>query len=322
MPYKHNEPRRHRIPKAKYKVENWGEYNRALRQRGSLMIWVTPEALAAWTPAVTGRRGRPAAYSDIAIETGVMLRLAFGRPWRQTEGLLRSIVQILGMELPVPDYTTLARRSARLSLAAALVKPIGPMTVVIDSSGLKMVGAGEWHLEKHGGKPRRSWRKLHIAIDPDSGDILAAELTTTEDGDASQVGPLLDQVPGPVNALLADGAYDGDPVYRAISDRHPTAAVIIPPRATAVLSQQADTTPTQRDHHIQQIVEKGRMIWQAATGYGRRALVETVFFRYKVLIGRSLRARSLPAQKIEARIACAVLNRMTSLGMPVSRKLA
>jgi len=322
MPYKHNEPRRHRIPKAKYKVENWGEYNRALRQRGSLTIWVTPEALAAWTPAVTGRRGRPAVYSNIAIETGAMLRLAFGRPWRQTEGLLCSIVQILGVELPVPDYTTLARRSARLSLAAALVKPTGPMTVVIDSSGLKMVGASEWHLEKHGGKPRRSWRKLHIAIDPDSGDILAAELTTTEDGDASQVGPLLDQIPGPLNAVLADGAYDGDPVYRAISDRHPTAAVIIPPRATAVPGQKAGTTPTQRDHHIQQIAEKGRMTWQAATGYGRRALVETAFFRYKVLIERSLRARILPAQKVEARIACAVLNRMTSLGMPVSRKLA
>ena len=202
------------------------------------------------------------------------------------------------------------------------MKPIGPMTVVIDSSGLKMVGAGEWHLEKHGGKPRRSWRKLHIAIDLDSGDILAAELTTTEDGDASQVGPLLDHIPGPVNAVLADGAYDGEPVYRSISERHPTAAVIIPPRATAVPGQKADTTLTQRDHHIQQIVEKGRMSWQAATGYGRRALVETAFFRYKVLIGRSLRARSLPAQKIEARIACAVLNRMTSLGMPVSRKLA
>ncbi|MGR0188934.1 IS5 family transposase [Azospirillum aestuarii] len=322
MPYKHNEPRRHRIPKAKYKVENWGEYNRALRQRGSLTIWVTPEALAAWTPAVTGRRGRPAVYSNIAIETGAMLRLAFGRPWRQTEGLLCSIVQILGVELPVPDYTTLARRSARLPLAAALVKPTGPMTVVIDSSGLKMVGASEWHLEMHGGKPRRSWRKLHIAIDPDSGDILAAELTTTEDGDASQVGPLLDQIPGPLNAVLADGAYDGDPVYRAISDRHPTAAVIIPPRATAVPGQKAGTTPTQRDHHIQQIAEKGRMTWQAATGYGRRALVETAFFRYKVLIERSLRARILPAQKVEARIACAVLNRMTSLGMPVSRKLA
>ncbi len=208
-----------------------------------------------------------------------MLRLDFGRPWRQTEGLLRSIVQILCLELPVPDYTTLARRSARLSLATALVKPNGPVTVVIDSSGLKIVGAGVWQLEKHGGKVRRSWRKLHIAVDPDSGNILAAELTTTEDGDASQVGPLLNQIPGPVTVFLADGAYDGDPVYHAVADRHPNAAVIIPPRGTAVPGKTAEIAPTQRDHHIQQIAEKGRMSWQRATGYGRRALVETAFFR-------------------------------------------
>lgn len=141
----------------------------------------------------TRRRRSERPFSSLLghrIESGAMLRLAFGRPWRQTERLLRSIVHILGMESPVPDDTTLARRSARLSLAAALVKPIGPMTEVIDSSGLEMVGAGEWHLEKHGGKPRRSWRKLHIAIDPDSDDLLAEELITTEDGDASQVGPL------------------------------------------------------------------------------------------------------------------------------------
>lgn len=269
-----------------------------------------------------GPKGPSSSLLDIAIETGVMLRLAFARPWRQTEGLLRSIVQILGLELPVPDYTTLARRSAHLSLATALVKPNGPVTVVIDSSGLKLFGAGEWQMEKHGGKPRRSWRKLHIAVDPNSGDMLAAELTTTEDGDASQVGPLLDQIPGPVTAVLADGAYDGEPVHRAVADRHPDAAVIIPPRCTAVPSQTAETTPTQRDRHIQQIAEMGRMGWQAATGYGKRALVETAFFRYKTLIGRSLRARTLSAQKAEARIACAVLNRMTSLGMPLSRKVA
>ncbi len=120
-----------------------------------------------------------------------------------TEGLLHSIVQILGLELPVPDYTTLARRSARLSLATALMQPNGPVTVVIDSSGLKMIDAGEWQLEKHGGKPRRSWRKLHFAVDPDSCDILAAEVTTTDDGDATLVDPLLDQIPGPVSATLA-----------------------------------------------------------------------------------------------------------------------
>ena len=320
MPYKHNEPRRHKIPKAKYKVSNWQEYDQALQQRGSLTVWVTPEALEAWAPEKSGRRGRPTSYSDIVIETAVMLRLAVGKPWRQTEGMLSSIIQMLGLDLPVPDHTTLSRRSARLSLTTALKKPKGPVNVVIDSSGLKIFGAGEWLHEKHGGKPRRSWRRLHLAIDPDSSDILAAELT--DEGDASRVGPLLDQIDGPVSAVLADGAYDGDPTYWTVLERHPDAAVVIPPRSTAVPSDTADTEPTQRDRHIELLAEKGRMGWQAATGYGKRALVETAFHRYKILIGRSLRARTLSAQKVEARIACKVINRMTSLGMPISRRVA
>ena len=322
MPYKHNELRRHKIPKAKYTVANWPAYVRALQQRGSLTMWVTPEALAAWTPAQTGRRGRPATYSDLAVETALMLRLAMGRPWRQTERLLRSIIQLLGLELPVPDHTTLARRSARLSPATALKTPTGPVDVVIDSSGLQIHGAGEWLHEKHGGKPRRTWRRLHLAVDPDCGAILAVELTTTQDGDASQVGPLLDQIAGPVRAVLADGAYDGEPVYQTIAERHADATVIIPPRSTAVLSDTAATAPTQRDQHIQMLTEKGRMGWQKATGYGKRALGETAFYRYKTLIGRRLRARSLSAQKVEARIACAVINRMTSLGMPACQRVA
>ena len=243
MPYKHNEPRRHKIPKAKYKVSNWQEYDQALQQRGSPTVWVTPEALEAWAPEKSGRRGRPTSYSDIVIETAVMLRLAMGKPWRQTEGMLRSIIRMLGLDLSVPDHTTLSRRSARLSLTTTLKKPKGPVNVVIDSSGLKIFGAGEWLHEKHGGKPRRSWRRLHLAVDPDSSEILAAELTTTDEGDASRVGPLLDQIDGPVSAVLADGAYDGEPTYRTILDRHPDAEVVIPPRSNAVLSDTADPSP-------------------------------------------------------------------------------
>ena len=223
MPYKHNEPRRHKIPKARCRVENWREYEVALRDRGSLTVWVTPEAIAAWHPARTGRPGRSAHYSDLAIETGVMLRLAFARPWRQTEGLLRSVTMLLGLSLDVPDHTTLSRRSAALSLVTALAVPAGPVTVVIDSTGLKVFGAGEWRMAKHGGRDRRTWRKLHLAIDPDTGEVLASALTTTEEGDASLVRPLLDQIAAPIAAVLADGAYDGDPVYRAVADQAPAA---------------------------------------------------------------------------------------------------
>ena len=140
MPYRFNEPRRHRIPRARYRVQNWPEYDRALQQRGSLTVWVTPEALAAWQPPRTGRRGRPRDYSDVAIETGHLLRLAFGRPWRQTEGLLRSVTVLLGLTVGIPDHTTFARRSPGLALAAALARAQasgGPVDVVIDETGLK-----------------------------------------------------------------------------------------------------------------------------------------------------------------------------------------
>jgi transposase len=203
-----------------------------------------------------------------------------------------------------------------------LKKPEGPVNVVIDSSGLKIFGAGEWLHEKHGGKPRRSWRRLHLAVDPDSSDILVAELTPTDEGDVPLVGPLLDQIDGLVSAVLADGAYDGNPTYQTVLDRHPDATVVILPRSNAVLSDTAETEPTQLDRHIQRLAEKGRMGWQKAVGYGKQSLVETAFYRYKVLVGWSLRARALSAQKVEARIACKVINRMTSLGMPVSRRVA
>ncbi len=326
MPYKANEARRHKIPRARYRVQNWPEYDRALQQRGSLTVWVTPEALAAWQPPRTGQRGRPRDYSDVAIETGHLLRLAFGRPWRQTEGLLRSIAVLLGLTLGVPDHTTFSRRSPGLVLAAALARAqaSGPVHVVIDATGLKVYGAGEWLVAQHGERGRREWRKLHLAVDPDSGEILACELTSKEEGDASQVGPLLEQIPGLLGSVVADGAYDGEPVYRAVAERQPEppVAVVIPPRSTAVPSTAADTAPTQRDRHLQLIRDKGRMGWQKAVGYGRRSLGETAMSRYKALIGRGLRARSLPAQKTEARTGCAVLNRMTRLGMPVSQRVA
>jgi hypothetical protein len=268
---------------------------------------VTSEALAAWQPSRTGQRGRPRDYSDVAIETGHLLRLAFVRPWRQTEGLLRPITGLLGLAVGVPDHTTFARRSPGLALA----------------TGLKVHGAGEWLAEKHGDRGRREWRKLHLAVDPDSGEVLACELISNEDGDTSQMGPLLDQIYGLLGAVIADSAYDGEPTYWAMAERQsdPPVAVIIPPRSTAVPSTAAGTVLGQRDRHIALIRDKGRMGWQKAVNYGRRSLVKTAMSRYKALIGRGLRARTLSAQKAEARAACAVLNRMTRLGMPRSQRV-
>src|SRR3954469_12852254 len=263
MPDKTNEPRRHKIPRARYKVRNWPEYDGALQHRGSLTLWVTPEALAAWHPP---RTGRSRAYSDVAIETGHLMRLAFGRPWRQTEGLLRSLATLLGLGIGVPDHTTFSRRSPGLTLASSLAQAqrTGPVHVVIDSTGLKVYGAGEWLSEKQGERGQRTWRKLHLVVDPNSGEILASELTTIEEGDAALVGPLLDQITSPIASVMADGAYDGEPVYRAVAERQsdPPGAVVIPPRASAVPSPTADTAPSQRDQHIRMIQDKGRLGWQ------------------------------------------------------------
>jgi Transposase DDE domain len=197
---------RHQFPKMRYQVKNWGEYDQALQQRGSLTVWVTPEAIAAWQAPPTGKRGRSPYYSNVAIETGHLLRLAFGRPWRQTEGLLRSITTLLGVSLAVPDHTTFSRRSAALSLPTTLRPSSEPVHVVIDSTGLKVYGAGEWQREKHGERSRRTWRKLHLAVDPNSHEILASELTTNEIGDSSMVSPLLHQIPGDIASVMADGA--------------------------------------------------------------------------------------------------------------------
>ena len=170
-----NEPRRHKIPKARYRVENWRAHDAALRERGSLTVWVTPEAIAARTSSRTGRQGRPQAYADLAVDTG----------------LLHSIMGLLGLELSVPDHITFSRRSINLRVVPAL-RQEGPVHIIIDPTGLKVFGTGEWQLEEHGSRARRSWRKLHLAVNPDSGGILASALTVTDAGDASVVGPLLD----------------------------------------------------------------------------------------------------------------------------------
>src|SRR4051794_7207717 len=196
MPYQTKQAQRHPFPKARYRVKNWQEYDQALQERGSLTIWFTPEAVAAWHASPTGKRGRSHYYSDVAIETGHLLRLAFGRPWRQTEGLLRSIATLLGVSLAVPDHTTFSRRSIGLSVTTTQIPSSEPVHVVIDSTGLKVYGRGEWQREKHGGHGRRTWRKLHLAVDPHSHEILASELTTNEIGDSSLVGSLLRQIPG------------------------------------------------------------------------------------------------------------------------------
>jgi hypothetical protein len=195
--------------------------------------------------------------------------------------------------------------------------PDGPLHVLIDSTGLQVYGAGQWLEAKHGAKSRRKWRKLHLAVDAGSGTIVAQTLTDQDCDDQSQVAPLLDRIDGPIARVTADGAYDGEPIYETIAARGEGIEVVIPPRSTAVPGGESGP-PTWRDRHLAMITERGRLAWQAATGYGRRALVETTMGRYKALIGPRLRARGFAAQQTEAAIGVAVLNRMLATGRPKS----
>src|SRR5947209_7831188 len=315
MPYKFNESRRHKIPRARYQVTNWPEYDAALVRRGSLTVWFTEEAVAAWHAPATGERGAQPIYSAIAIETGLALRLVFHQPLRQTEGMLRSVADVLGVDIAIPDHTTLSRRGGGLTILPNRVDRNEPLHLLVDSTGLKIYGEGEWLDQKHGLRSRRRWRKLHLGVDADTHEIVAVELTPDDVGDASEVPELLDQIEAEVASMTADGAYDGAAVYDAVADRHPGAAVIVPPRATAVPSK---VTTTQRDGHLEAIAKHGRLGWQRGSGYNRRSLAETGVYRYKTIIGRRLHARTLPNQRTEAKIGCNVLNRMTRLGMQVS----
>jgi len=212
---------------------------------------------------------------------------------RQTEGLIGSIIGLLGLTLAVPDHTTLCRRAETLEVPRPQPRgDAGPLHLLVDSTGLKLCGAGEWLVEKHGTKVRRSWRKLHIGWDADTGQIVAATLTNKERNDGVEVGPLLDQVAGPVASFTADGAYDQEGVAATVAERHPEAAIIVPPRSTAVPSETAETAPTQRNRHLQSIAEHGRAAWQKTSGYTKRARAEAAIGRFKRVIGDGLRSRT------------------------------
>jgi hypothetical protein len=321
MPHKHNASRRHRITKMKFKVTNWAEYEAGLRRRGSLTLWITPEALISWAAPRRTTRGGQSLYSDLAIETTLMLGMVFGLRLRQSEGFLNSVLELMAVDLAVPDHTTLSRRartwkpSARSNDRQHVAD--GPIHVLVDSTGLKIYGAGQWLEEKHGVKSRRGWRKLHLAVDADSGEIIAHSLTDQEAGDASQLGPLLDQIDDEIRQLTADGAYDGAPTYDAVLCHTAGARVVVPPRSNAIKRPKAQAS-CKRDDHIASMQTDGRLKWQIGTGYGKRALVETTMGRYKGVIGPRMRARSFLAQQTEAAIGVAILNRMLACGRPKS----
>ena len=286
----------HPTYKTKYRVANWAAYNQALVRRGDVTVWLSSDAIAAWTPGRSGRRGGQRRYSDLAIETALTLRLLYHLPLRQAEGFLHALFGMMRLNLSAPDYTTLSRRSRHLRRRLRLVPPGEAVHLVLDSTGLSLVGAGEWAAAKHGGRGRRGWRKLHLGVDQ-SGVIRVHTLTEATGDDATTA------VEGPLVRVTADAAYDTVAVYETAGARGAT--VVIPPARTATVSGHGPRSPA-RDRTITLVKQLGRRQWKKASGYHRQGWVENTFFRYKSIIGDGLRARRPAGQGSEVVLGLSV----------------
>ena len=244
--------------KTKYKVQNWREDERGLRNRGDVTIWLSEEAISAWTPEKNGLRGGQRRYSNIAILTALTLRVVFGLPLRQTEGFLDSLLNLMDLDLRGPDHTTLSRRNQSVEVAPLTRAHEGPIHLIVDSTGLKILGSGEWNAHKYkASKKRRDWRKLHIGVD-DEGFIVAAELTTSSGDDASTVPDLLDQIEVPIRRFTADGAYDHRSIYERVGVAGTQdVAIVIPPRRSAVSAGPTEGPWAQREAALERIRQVG-----------------------------------------------------------------
>jgi hypothetical protein len=318
MPEPHKRANRHPKDKMAYRVNNWCEYDQALRHRGDITLWLSQDTTAAWMAPKTGKRGAQPLSSDIAIETALTFRWLFRLPLRQTEGFLSSIVTLLGVSLPCPDHTTLSRRNATVEMRQQVERaPQGPIALIIDSSGLKVCGQGEWHAQKHGEKQHKRWKNLHIGVDA-QGQIVAATVTESHEQDPSPVPELLSQIEREIERFIGDGMYDKELAYAAVAQPSPGAQVIIPPRKDAVLSHAGTISPTPRDQHLLAIERAGRFQWKRTSGYYAQSHAENAFSRFKRTFGGGLRATQEESQEREAALACALLNRMLALGRPQS----
>jgi hypothetical protein len=305
--------------KTKYCVKNWAAYEAALRKRGDITVWFDEDAIDAWNAPASGRAGGQRRYSDLAIVTALTLRSVFHLPLRQTEGFVASLIRIMGLDLETPDHTTLSRRSRTVEVPDLVRRHHGPVHLAIDSTGLKIMGDGEWHAHKHKtSNKRRSWRKLHLAVDGE-GFIVASELTESSVDDASVGVAMIEGMDTAIPRFTADGAYDTRAIYEALATAGPPRpTIVIPPRRTASPSSSAEVILEQRDAAIVRIAEVGRRQWRKDAGAHQQARAENGMYRYKRIIGDALRSRKPDTQKKEMLIAVNVINMMTGLGMPES----
>ena len=298
-----------------YKIKNWRAYNEALKRRGSLTIWFDPEMT--WEARLTGKRGRQPTYSDAAIQTCLTMKVLFGMALRQTTGFVESLLQLSGLDWSVPDFSTLSRRQKTLAVNIPYRGSEGPLHLLIDSTGIKVEGEGEWNARKHGGAKRRIWRKVHLGIVEKTLEIRAVEFTSSDIGDAPMLPELLGQIPPDqeIGHVTADGAYDTRKCHDAIADRG--AHAVIPPRKNAKPWKPDSAGAIARNEALRASKRLGRKIWRKWSGYHRRSRAETKMHCMK-LLGQRLMAREPDRQVAELQIRVAVMNGFTALGIPVT----
>lgn len=309
------------MAKKHYRVRNWKYYNESLVKRGNILLWFTEEVVRQWQfPRRSGKRGRPEKYPGVVIECALSLRALFHLPFRATQGLLESLTKWLGLAVEVPDYTTLNKRQRhfRSILKTSAIKPGEKIHVVVDATGLKVYGEGEWTRRQHGKRQRRTWRKIHLAVNAQSFEIVGAMLTEASCHDGEVLPALLETVKASPGRCIGDGAYDHRKNYQYLHERD--AKAIIPPRRDAKISQHGNCKkpPLARDEAIRFIRRHGQKQWKVSQGYHVRSLAETMMYCFKTAFGAQLQNRSLETQAVEVGIKCNILNKFRTFGKPES----
>ena len=310
-------------PKTLYRVHNWSDYEKSLVQRGSITFWLSDDFEQTWLYTGEKQRGSQFDYSDKAIEIMLTIKEVFHLTNRGVEGFVRSLFGMMEIHLGVPDHSTLSKRSKILKVNLPK-KSSSSLNMVLDSTGLKIYGEGEWKVRKHGYSKRRTWRKLHLGGNPDTGEILAVVLTENRVSDDGVVKEMLKQIEETLLSCAGDGAYDKRKVYEALNEHSPDVDILIPPRKNAHIWQHGNSKEERhkRDENLRYIRQYGRKSWKAETGYHIRSLAETIMFRLKTIFDDKLSARLLETQTTQASIRCLALNKMTHLGMPKSYPVA
>jgi hypothetical protein len=301
-----------------YRVRNWPEYNKALVNRGSLTAWFDEKSIKEWHNIdLAGQRGRPYNYSNAAILCALTFRSLFRLPLRATEGFISSLIELLRLPITAPNYTTLSRRQSSVNIPIYKPEPKGPIHLVVDSSGIKIYGEGEWKMRLYGKEKRRTWRKLHIAVNEKTHDIVMSAVTTSNVHD-SEVFPALipDKNNCKVEQITGDGAYDNIGCYIVTAEIGATPC--FPPRMGASRNKPTHEGIRLRNHAVSRTREWGMKKWKIKNNYHRRSIAETAFLRLKKIFGNSAASRKFDNQVIELTLRCHILNAMNRLGMPDS----